>query len=236
MHHRYVSYSDESSLGDKYTIIGGVVCRDSDAKWFRTVIAEAQGRFPDKLKWERIRRNNADRYKILIGHFLCAVRARRIDFHALVVDRDKADHDQYNQGDSELGFNKFVIQHLFQIRKDLGSAARIRHMYASRSSPHALDKFGEYVNGMARNRWGWRAAACLSVDHVPYDKESMFWISDIMIGAIGAAYNQRLTPGGPKAEIAEHIRSEAALTSIAAPTKRSDLLDIWQIKLGPPKT
>ncbi|SLN43942.1 DUF3800 domain-containing protein [Oceanibacterium hippocampi] len=214
-------------------VIGGVLCKAPIARDLRAATMSAKGDFPDALKWTRIRRGNYLRYERLIDQFFDFNKEHLVDFHAAVVKTSDTDHATFNDGDSELGFNKFVIQHLFAFKRNMGKSGRIRHLYANRNSRHDLGKFNEYLNGMGRARFGKDCSPCLSVDHIDYREEPVFWISDILIGAIGASLNGRLGANSPKERMADHIRRRACLLSL---TEESPIdkrhFKIWHIKLS----
>ncbi|QFT66425.1 hypothetical protein FIU93_06530 [Labrenzia sp. THAF35] len=228
---RYASFSDESSTQHHYTVIGGILCKDVVARQLRQVIIEAQTGSRDTLKWSKIRAANKHRYEKVVDAAFEAITSHRMDFHSLVVAKSDEDHDTFNNGDSELGFNKFVVQHLYGFKRKLGKHARIRHMYAARTSPHDLTKFESYIDGMARKRFGISCAPCLAVDHVDYRKDRMFWIADILIGAIGASYNNLLNQGSAKEQIAERIRISANLPSLTQETpEHMRHFKIWKFR------
>lgn len=235
MLHRYVSFSDESSIGEDFVVIGGVLCKDAIAREFRGAIERAMTPVADTLKWERVRDNNLFRYERVVDEFFAFNSEHLIDFHALIVPTREADHATYNDGDSELGFNKFVVQHLFGLRRKVGRCAQIRHTYAFRTSPHDLTMFSEYLDRMARKRWGPNGANCLGVEHVPFRRDKMFWLADILIGAVGSAFNNRNEPDSPKGLLQERIRRASGVTSLAEETP-GDMrhFKIWRHAMGGP--
>lgn len=228
---RYVSFSDESNTQHHYKVIGGVLCKDDVARQLRSLIVEAQGGSRDTLKWSNIRAANQHRYEKVVDAAFDAILTHRMDFHSLVVAKADEDHDTYNDGDNELGFNKFVVQHLFGFKRKLGRQARIRHLYAERTSPYDLTEFTSFLDGMAKKRFGKKFGPCLSVDHVPYKNDRMLWIADILIGAIGASYNNLLHVGSGKEYIAERIKLSANLPSLAEETpEHMKHFKIWKFR------
>lgn len=232
MLNRYTTFSDESHIGNhRYMIIGGLVCRPEEAKSLRARIRRAQGRFPDGLKWERIRRRNFGRYASLIEDFAILNRDQRVDFAAIVIDMDLADHKRFNEGDSEMGFHKFLAQHLLRHSRELGRQATFHCYYAYRTSPRHLYEVQDAINNMARIHYRDDKRRFLELKNRQFSAEPMFFLADILIGAVGAAYNVTLKPGA-KRDLAELIRCEAGLETLAKLTLRERRnFNIWEFRM-----
>ena len=212
-------------------VIGGLLCAPNEAASLRQRIRTAQGRFPDSLKWERVRRANFRRYANLIEDFSDRNRAQRVDFCAVIIDTHLADHDEHNEGDEEMGFHKWVAQHLLRHSRVLGRDATFQCYYAQRSSPRPIWEIHSAINNMACIHYRDNRRRFVELKNRPFKDDPMFFLADILIGAVGAAYNNTLEPG-PKRDLAELIRCEAGLETLARPTTSNRKnFDIWEFQM-----
>lgn len=229
----YLTYSDESCTNDHhFMVVGGVLCKSDFSGYFTRRTLEFRGRSPDPMKWEMVRKANLHKYLKLVDEFFVWNDQHAIDFRAVVLDCHRFDHRAHNKGDPELGFNKFVAQHLHSHTRGMGRRARFYSYYAHRDSRHDIAEIQSAANNMARLHYRDDAKRFLVLKHRPYGSQPMFFIADVLIGAVGYATNEKFTAGTAKAELAEVIRQRARVETLSAPTPRDRThFDIWHMEL-----
>lgn len=212
-------------------VIGGLVCSPADKAELREYVRKAREPLPDTLKWERVRDSNLHRYTTLMDRFFAMSRDQAVDLCAVVFDTHRVDHRTHNNGDAELGFHKWIAQHLLSHSRSLGRHATFECFYAERSSRRWLQEVKDAVNNMARIHYRDGAHRVVRLEYREYKREPIFQIADILIGAIGCAWNQT-HKAGPKAELMNHIRRSAGLATLAEPTSwERRNFDIWEFQL-----
>lgn len=66
-----------------------------------------------ELKWGKISRQRSALYRQVYEAVWQMIEGNYLHFYALVVDTTRVNNHQYNDGDSDLGFTKFLFTLLF---------------------------------------------------------------------------------------------------------------------------
>lgn len=235
---KYHAFSDETCVtAHRYMVIGGVVCTPNIAK---SIISDLEKLHPSRpvhwaYEWKNVREANLKRYFAFLDLFFDYNSSHHIDFRCIVIDCEGLDHGSFNDGDGDLGFNKFLYQHLLSHYRHYGDGCSFYCYHDRRVSRWSLDEIKSMLNN--------KSASGINDDrrHYPLlaysDKrvEPMLQFSDVLIGAVGFAWNKKdETLGGkPKHRLAEHVRKLAGLPTLARKTpydKRH--FDIWPLRLS----
>jgi hypothetical protein len=106
-------YIDESSqTKNRYLLIGGIIIPTALVERANTRLALA--RLPElphgEMKWGKVSNAKLTAYKRYVDCFFGAPEFTRSHFHCLVVDTRQLDHEGYNSGSKEIGFNRRYIK------------------------------------------------------------------------------------------------------------------------------
>jgi hypothetical protein len=106
-------YIDESSqTAHRYLVMGPIIVNIQDRDRICEALTEA--RLPElpsgTLKWTKVSKGKLPAYVRVVDAFFNLQRTHLLDFHALAVDTSKIRNDIYNNGSSDIGFNKEVYQ------------------------------------------------------------------------------------------------------------------------------
>jgi hypothetical protein len=239
--HDYVSFSDESCTSDHdYMIIGGVLCAhhcyDQIIADLRTLPRTRQDHWD--YEWKNIRERNLSKYEDFVDLFFSYNREHCLDFACLVIECGLLDHGTFNDGDGEVGFNKFLFQHLFRYARVLPSESVFRCYHDRRTSRYDLDQLREMLDSKSLGhdgRFVWRYAEVAFADK---EDQPLLQFADVLIGAVGFEWNGKhlTTPETPKAKIAKRIRHGAGVSTLAKQTWMSEEhFSIWKFGLSSPR-
>lgn len=187
MHKNQINiYCDESrhtSGEDNYMVIGAIICERELKKDVVHKIHllkqhhNAQGEFG----WKRLSPNKEEFYFDLLNLFI----KNDIGFKCIVVDKQKIDHDTYNNGDSELGFYKFY----YQMLKDLLEADSEYYIYLDWQQNKEQHRFSTLRYFLQRKLQGKAKISCL--EPVTSTNQPLIELADLLMGAVGYQYNNR---------------------------------------------
>ena len=202
-------YCDESrhtsDTNDRYAVIGALQCPREEKQALVHRIHNLQARYNahGELGWKRLSPNRAELYDALLDLFLDTP---SLNFRCIVVDRQNLDHERYNEGSPELGFYKLYYQMLVHWLQP-GHAYRL---YLDWQQNAASSRFKDLKSILTHKLSG--RAHVLSLEPVWSDNQPIVQLADLLIGAVGYAWNERdKAPRASKAKIAFLRRLEAGL-------------------------
>ncbi len=108
-----------------------------------------------ELKWVKVSKAKLPVYQEVARSFFEFAAANGIEFHAMVVNCYQLDHNAYNEGDSELGFNKFVFNLLHhRVGRRFGSDERVLVYLDAKNCTREPSELQEILNSAARRAHG----------------------------------------------------------------------------------
>ena len=183
-------YCDESrhtsDPSDAYFVIGGIACPREHKREIVHKIHRLKKKYntQGEFGWKRLSPNRMDFYWAILDLF---IKEERLSFRCLVADRNRLDHDQYNQGDQELGFYKLYYQMLVHwLRPECQY-----HIYLDWQRNKVRHRFSTLRDILRRKLSGRARIDCLEPvgsRHIP-----MIEMTDLLIGAVGYEWNGRTT-------------------------------------------
>lgn len=202
-------YVDESCQNaHAYLVLG---CLVADAKRVHTVkkaledVRSAHNTFGE-VKWQKVSRSKLDFYKAYVDVFFDMAATDVLHFHTLVLQCNTIDDDQFNNGDSDIGFNKLIYQLLLHRcgRRYEGP----RHVFLDRRpSPTPPDSIRPILNAsMSKN--GDDSEPFKRLTFVDSRESFLIQLVDVLIGAIGYRKNGKHNIQGAspnKIELANYI-------------------------------
>ena len=183
-------YCDESrhtsNLEDRFFLIGGVSCHRDKKKEIVHQIHKLKARFKTQgeFGWKRLSPNRRDFYWEILDLF---INEKDLSFRCIIVDRNILDHDQYNDGDEELGFYKLYYQLLVHWLKPLHTY----HIYLDWQQNKLQHRFSTLKDVLRRKLSG--RAKIESLEPVGSKNIPMIGLADLLIGAVGYQWNNYKT-------------------------------------------
>ena len=179
-------YCDESrhtSSGDRYMVIGAIKC---ERELKREIVHQihsmkkkhnAQGEFG----WKRLSPNKKKFYFELLELFI----NNDLSFRCIVVDKEKLDHELYNDGDKELGFYKFY----YLMLKDTLEHDKEYYLYLDWQQNKDQHRFRNLKYFLQKKLQGKAKISCL--EPVTSTNQPLIELADLFMGAVGYQYNDR---------------------------------------------
>ena len=207
-------YCDESrhtsDPTQPYLVIGAVQCPRERKHEIVGRIHQLQARHDTQgeLGWKRVAPNRLSFYEALLDLFASDPDLR---FRCLVANRRELDDATYNDGDSELGFYKLYYQMLVHWLQP----GNRYHIYLDWQQNAMQSRFSDLSLILSRKLSGRASIACL--EPVTSDKLPLIGLADILIGAVGYAWNG-LAGSPAKLRICEKLRDAAGTNTLAMTT------------------
>jgi len=198
----YVVYCDESrheeSTDHPFMAIGSLwIPRDQKedlTRKFKTLCREVG--LCGEIKWNRVSSKYLLAYKRLVDFFF---EQESIRYRVIVVEHSRIDVDRYHGGDRELGFYKFYYQLLEKWIEGNNEYLILLDFKRNRGS----DRYSTLRTYLERAVQGKAWISDLTV--IDSSETPLAQLCDLLTGAVAAAWCPDLTPGRPKAELAQYI-------------------------------
>lgn len=219
-------------------VIGSVLTPFESTIQFEAALNEALdscGHSGGELKWEKVRKHNLGIYRAFVARLFDELERNRACFNAIVLDRGKLKHQKYNAGSGELGFNKFVYQHLLKYAR-LFPDGNFYVFPDYRATHHVPEELRKILNAGALARYG--MIDPYRVVQFKNSKDSrIIQAVDVVIGCIGYALNERGNREGAapsKRTLARCIQSRTSLVppfDVSTPAWKK-AFNIWHFRLS----
>lgn len=235
---RYSIFSDESSqTGHGYMILGALSASRTAIPLFEREIEiiREQSRFPgDSLQWKNINSKKLYDYERLVNLFLDWNREHAIDFTAATFQRKRYKHNQFNDGDSEVAYQKWLCSVYLAVGAKYGWPDNVHCMHGKRDSRFKLSEIREILNARAARkvRYNYLPYRCLEYRDPSYNP--ILQMNDVLLGAVSYYWNagMRKLPNSPKSEMARYIQANCCAADLGKKTPMSmPHFDIWEFRL-----
>ena len=237
---RFQIHADETSQtgSHKFMAIGSVLTPFSCTLQLEVALSDAiaaAGHTGGELKWEKVRKHNLEIYKVFVTRLLDEIERERAWLNVIVLNRERLKHQRYNAGDGDLGFNKFVYQHLLKY-------VRLRpdgHFYAfldRRVTRHDVAELCRILNAGALKKCGVVDPYRLVQFKDSPDSRIIQGV-DVVIGAIAYVLNDhgsRPEAAPAKRAMAEFVQSRKPLVpsfDFSTPSSKK-AVNIWHFRLS----
>jgi hypothetical protein len=190
MNTEYNIYCDESrhtsDTADQYLVIGAMSCpRDAKREIVHRVrLLQAKHGARGEFGWNKVAPGKAAFFEELTRLFLELPELR---FRCLITDRTQLKHDEFNEGDKELGFYKLYYQTLVHWLEP----GNTYHVYLDWQQNACQERFSDLRLVLSRKLSGRAKLACL--EPVSSHELPLLQLTDLLIGAVGYAWNHRTT-------------------------------------------
>jgi hypothetical protein len=234
-------YCDEScQSAHHYAVVGGIIIEEIDLdlqdkvfqRWRQTHGMHAE------LKWTKISRQKQSEYESLVRYYFDMASHEVLAFRSLVYDCHQLDHKRWNAGDGELGFYKLYYQFLLHSfgRFAADPDDRIVVHFDQRDTRYSLENLRTILNRGAMKQYGRTTTLVQSVGWINSHDSNLLQLADVLMGAIGFAWNDKhLVPGAKasKIEIMRLIAEMASVPTLSQGTSRGCPIGIWPFRLRP---
>ncbi|MDP5305772.1 DUF3800 domain-containing protein [Paracoccus spongiarum] len=229
-------YIDESSQTQcRYLMLGGVVIPTEAAPEAAAKLIES--RTPElphgEMKWGKVSRSKMATYTRLVDCFFDDPSFASAQFHSLVVDTSRVNHRAYNDGSSEVGFNKEIYQLASKFARLYGRAYFYIYL-DQRNTNQTPDDLRLILNRGRRKAgdprdWPYRRCQFRNSKNTP-----LLWVSDIFAGAIAFHLNgHRAKPDASPArsELSDYILYRSGVRNPQIDTAKGGKFTIWHRQL-----
>lgn len=181
-------YCDESrhtsNPEDPYMVIGALSCpreKKEDIAHKINLIRKQYDTWRE-FGWKTVSPNRRDFYLSLLELFETE---QSLSFRCIVADRSILDHEQYSNGDNELGFYKLYYQMLVHwLKRDCAY-----HIFLDSQHNKAERRFIDLRDILRRKLTGKAKIECL--EPVSSHSIPLIQLTDLLIGAVGYTWNER---------------------------------------------
>lgn len=221
---RWNIHADESCQNaHRYTVIGALYGRVDHTNRIVKAVEDAIARHggTSEIKWSKLRKHNLRMYKAAIDAMYPLMRKDGlIRFHSLVVDNEKSNHREYNEGDSELGFTKYTFTLLFKFARIHAKPIAPPYFYVhldKRETPYDPEVTRITLNYRDVSRHNRDYEAYRLVHFVDSKKSRLIQMADLFTGLIAADWNREHS-APHKQELIDYVRNRWALPALNQPT------------------
>lgn len=218
-------------------MIGGLIVATQSVETINACLAEL--RLPElprgEMKWGKASAKKLKAYGRLAKAFFDHPELVPVDFHSLVVDTHALDHQSYNQGSKEIGFNKQIYQLAAKFARLYPK--RLFHLYPDHRDTNQLPEDLRLMLNRGRRKKGdqrdWPFRRCHFRDS---KSTALLQLVDVFTGAVAWCVNGHANAPGAsaaKTKLAAYILQRAGIQNCTASTAISGKFTIWHIRLGP---
>ncbi|MBE0507613.1 MAG: DUF3800 domain-containing protein [Marinospirillum sp.] len=218
----YNVYCDESrhtsDPSQPYIVIGALQCPREEK---RRIVGRLHGLMTKhgiktEFGWKKASPNKAEFYLSLIQLF---AEEQCLSFRCVVVDRRQLDHEQWNNGDKELGFYKLYYQLLVHWLQP----GDTYHIYLDWQQNAASGRFEELRQILAHKLMGRAKIACL--EPVESHNQPLIQLADLLMGAVGYDWNDMQSRSNAsvfKVQYAGHLAKAVGKSGLRFTTPKTE--------------
>lgn len=231
-------YADESCKDNhRYLVLGGIVIESPDipaaVESFNPIRQQYQ--ITREIKWIKTSNGKYRGYKAIVDNFFDLNAADTFHFHSLIIDTHKVKHHIYNQGDPDIGFNKFIYQLLIKFGRLYGKVSNIFVYLDERTTKQSTEELKGVLNNGLSCRFGIDTRPFKRVTFNDSKKSQLLQVNDLLIGAIGSRKNGHHLKQGyrqAKIDLSAHVLQRAGIDSLDNSTPFGKYrFSVWNFRL-----
>lgn len=157
-----------------------------------------------------------------------------LDFTAAAFDTKRVNHDEFNDGDSEIGYQKFLGDVFIAVARKYGWPDSVTCFHGQRSSRFPLDFIKDILNNRTAKRVGYNYRPFTRLEYRDPAKDAILQINDVLLGSVAYHWNEgmRKYPNSAKSQLARYVNKNCCAPFLGRPTPFSMAhFDIWEFKL-----
>lgn len=187
------------------------------------------------MKWNKVSTAKLEAYRKVVNAFFYADAFKGVEFHSLVVDTHFVDHQTYNDGSREIGFNKEIYQLASKFARLHPN--RLFHFYPDEREtsqrPEDLRNILNHGRHKVGDKRDWPFRRC----HFRCSKRTpLLQLTDILIGAVAYDLNGHVhaADASPaKVDLSKFVLDRAGIRTTKVDTAMSGKFTIWHRQLRP---
>lgn len=204
-------YCDESCQNNHhYMAIGSIKCDTEKAEELSAAISEIKKKHGSvgELKWEKVSPHTLEKYIEIIEWFFQENEKNTIHFHSIVINCHELNHFAFNEGDSEIGFSKFIYQLLLKHCRIYSSETNYHTYLDSRTTKHSPGELMDILNnGSFKN---YKIRPFKRVEFRDSEKFELIQVCDLITGAIAYRKNEK----DKRTPVSKRQAAKTALTEL----------------------
>lgn len=238
---RHIFIDESSQNAHQFMVLGALILPGglvTEAEQVLNARLENR-RMTAELKWTKVSKQKLSEYRETIDfHFEWLV-PRGASFQSLIVNCHELDHRRFNDGDPDLGFNKFLYQLLFhKVGRVFCDSERVVVDMDARSSTRDVGELQRVLNSATRRVHGHLIQPPFSrVAYRNSKSTRLLQVADLLAGAVAWHKNDhdaRPNPSEAKSTLANHVAGCVGLKRLGANSSRSEhRLGIWNFRMQP---
>lgn len=193
-----------------------------------------------EVKWSKVSRAKLNAYLAVVDTLFGMSATDDIHWHSIIVNNTKLDHNRFNSGDPDVGFNKFLYQLLLSIGRKYEKNDKGKMQYYvyldERTSPQPPETLREILNSGLRKRWNIRYSPFRRVAYADSKKERLLQPNDLLLGSVAFHKNNRhasCPEDSPKRQLAARVAEHAKMNVLGGDTPQSQLrFSVWNLMLS----
>lgn len=238
---RHVFIDESSQTAHQFMVLGALVLPGAlvtKAESELTQLLDHHG-MRAELKWTKVSRTKLPAYQAMVDFYFRNLVPQGAQFHALVVNCYDLDHHTYNQGDPDLGFNKFIYNLLiYRVGKRFGDVERIVVDLDSRNSTRDLIELQTVLNRkMAQQSQEATRAPFARLAFRDSKSTRLLQLADLLTGSIAWHKNDHdaaPNSSAAKSALANHAAGHLHLRRLGGSSPiREERLSVWNFALQP---
>lgn len=201
-------------------------------------LLSAHGMAGAEFKWTKVSKAKSAAYRALVDLHFDVLCPNGVEFFAMAIDTYGLDHRCYNEGDADLGYNKFLYQLLLhRVGKRFGEDERIVVDLDARNTTREPNELQRILNSaMGRELGTFMRPPFSRIAHRDSRTSRLLQLADLLAGAVAWHKNDqdaRSEASPAKMDLANHIAARAKRGRLGADTWKSETrLGVWNFALG----
>jgi Protein of unknown function (DUF3800) len=226
-------YIDESSQNNhRYLVLGGIGTKLTSTARLSNLIIET--RLPElphgEVKWTKVSKCKLAAYKRIVD--VLFENNSAVYFHSLVVDTTLLDHQRFNAGSREIGFNKEIYQLAMKFARLYNL---LFHVYPDyRDTTQKPDDLRDILNRGCRKNGDWRDWPFRRCQFRDSKSTPLLQLVDVLVGGIAYRLNghdKAPNASSAKSELSSYILGCAGIQDAFKDTARAADFSIWHRRL-----
>jgi Protein of unknown function (DUF3800) len=235
----FAFFADESGISqDRFTVVGGVCMHKSmtDGVYKSLARYREEHAMHSELKWSKVSNQKLDEYKALVDLFFALNNSNHVQFHSVVFDSHRWNHNKYNNGEFDIGLSKLYYQLLLhKYVKRCGTDGR--SLFACldhRNSSTRLEDLRKMLNAAAARDHGIHHSPLAQLISRDSKADCILQLNDVVLGAVCAIRNGKHlldTTREAKRALALYVLEKSGLQTFERDSPRSvSRFTVWNMK------
>jgi len=233
---RHVFADESCQNAHHYMVLGALILPGTLVQEAETGLRQVleSHRMHGELKWTKVSRGKLPVYEEFVAHYFDVLVPRGAEFHSLILNCHGLNHRKFNNGDPDLGYNKFMFQLLFhRAAVPYGEYEKIVADLDSRNSnrnPYELETILNSASSRKFDRQPFTRVA-----HRDSKGTRLLQLADLLTGAVAWHKNDHdaaENPSAAKCSLATTVANCAGRLRLGNETPKTERrMGVWNFRL-----